>query len=38
MDGTQEEVIKHTALKLADELKTLSIYKTFYSDVQVCVH
>lgn len=35
MDGVPEEAIHHTALKLADEIKHLSIYKSFYSDVQV---
>lgn len=31
----KEEAIHHTALKLAEEIKNLSIYKSFYSDVQV---
>lgn len=35
MDGNKEEAIHQTALKLAEEIKNLSIYKTFYSDVQV---
>lgn len=35
MEGIKEEAIHHTALKLAEEIKNLSIYKSFYSDVQV---
>lgn len=35
MDNIKEDAIHHTAMKLAEELKNLSIYKTFYSDVQV---
>lgn len=35
MDGIKEEAIHHTALKLAEEIKNLSIYKSFYNDVQV---
>lgn len=34
MDGVKEEVIHQTALKLAEEIKNLSIYKSFYNDVQ----
>lgn len=34
MDAIKEEAIHHTALKLAEEIKNLSIYKSFYSDVQ----
>lgn len=37
MEGIKEEAIHHTALKLAEEIKNLSIYKSFYSDVQVRV-
>lgn len=37
MEGIKEEAIHHTALKLAEEIKNLSIYKSFYSDVQVCI-
>lgn len=35
MEEIKEEAIHHTALKLAEEIKNLSIYKSFYSDVQV---
>lgn len=35
MEGITEEAIHHTALKLAEEIKNLSLYKSFYSDVQV---
>lgn len=31
----KEDAIHQTALKLAEEIKNLSIYKSFYSDVQV---
>lgn len=34
METIKEEAIHHTALKLAEEIKNLSIYKSFYSDVQ----
>ncbi|CAG9090694.1 unnamed protein product [Plutella xylostella] len=37
MEGIKEESIHHTAVKLADEIKNLSIYKSFYSDVQKLV-
>ncbi|KAH9629060.1 hypothetical protein HF086_011323 [Spodoptera exigua] len=37
MEGIKEEAIHHTALKLAEEIKNLSIYKSFYSDVQKLV-
>ncbi|KAL0839910.1 hypothetical protein ABMA28_016527 [Loxostege sticticalis] len=37
MDAIKEEAIHHTALKLAEEIKNLSIYKSFYSDVQKLV-
>ncbi|XP_012547190.1 TBC1 domain family member 19 isoform X1 [Bombyx mori] len=37
MDGVKEEVIHQTALKLAEEIKNLSIYKSFYNDVQKLV-
>lgn len=35
MDGIKEDAIHNTALKLAEEIKNLSIYKSFYSDIQV---
>lgn len=39
MEGIKEEaIIHHTALKLAEEIKNLSIYKSFYSDVQVRIN
>ncbi|XP_068627989.1 TBC1 domain family member 19 [Battus philenor] len=37
MDGIKEDAIHHTALKLAEEIKNLSIYKSFYSDIQKLV-
>lgn len=37
MESIKEEAIHHTALKLAEEIKNLAIYKSFYSDVQVRV-
>ncbi|XP_026748243.2 TBC1 domain family member 19 [Galleria mellonella] len=37
MEGIKEEAIHHTALKLAEEIKNLSIYKSFYSDIQKLV-
>ncbi|KAM3968240.1 TBC1 domain family member 19 [Aphomia sociella] len=37
MEGIKEEAVHHTALKLAEEIKNLSIYKSFYSDVQKLV-
>ncbi|XP_026326690.1 TBC1 domain family member 19 [Hyposmocoma kahamanoa] len=37
MEGIKEDAIHHTALKLAEEIKNLSIYKSFYSDVQKMV-
>ncbi|CAH0396993.1 unnamed protein product [Chilo suppressalis] len=37
MEAIKEEAIHHTALKLAEEIKNLSIYKSFYSDVQKLV-
>lgn len=38
MEGIKEEAIHHTALKFAEEIKNLSIYKSFYSDVQVRIN
>lgn len=35
MEDLKEDTIHHTAIKLADEIKSLSIYKSFYSDIQV---
>lgn len=35
MENIKEDTIHQTALKLAEEIKNLSIYKSFYSDVQV---
>lgn len=35
MESLKEDNIHHTAMKLAEEIKNLSIYKSFYSDVQV---
>lgn len=35
MESLKEDTIHHTAMKLAEEIKNLSIYKSFYSDVQV---
>ncbi|CAK1578846.1 unnamed protein product [Parnassius mnemosyne] len=37
MESIKEENIHHTALKLAEEIKNLSIYKSFYSDIQKLV-
>ncbi|XP_047517392.1 TBC1 domain family member 19 isoform X3 [Pieris napi] len=37
METLKEDAIHHTAMKLAEELKSLSIYKSFYSDVQKLV-
>ncbi|CAH4036142.1 TBC1 domain family member 19 [Pieris brassicae] len=37
MESLKEDAIHHTAMKLAEELKNLSIYKSFYSDVQKLV-
>ncbi|KAJ0179591.1 hypothetical protein K1T71_005303 [Dendrolimus kikuchii] len=37
MEGIKDEDIHQTALKLAEEIKNLSIYKSFYSDVQKLV-
>ncbi|XP_049865608.1 TBC1 domain family member 19 isoform X2 [Pectinophora gossypiella] len=37
MEDMKEEAIHYTALKLAEEIKNLSIYKSFYSDVQKLV-
>ncbi|XP_050679911.1 TBC1 domain family member 19 isoform X3 [Leptidea sinapis] len=37
MDNLEEDAIHHTAIKLAEEIKNLSIYKSFYSDVQKLV-
>ncbi|XP_063635735.1 TBC1 domain family member 19 [Cydia splendana] len=37
MEELKDEAIHHTALKLAEEIKNLSIYKSFYSDVQKLV-
>ncbi|XP_053600516.1 TBC1 domain family member 19 [Plodia interpunctella] len=37
MDNIKEDAIHQTALKLAEEIKNLSIYKSFYSDVQKLV-
>ncbi|XP_038213415.1 TBC1 domain family member 19 [Zerene cesonia] len=37
MDNIKEDAIHHTAMKLAEELKNLAIYKSFYSDVQKLV-
>ncbi|XP_046978707.1 TBC1 domain family member 19 [Vanessa cardui] len=37
MENLKEETIHHTAMKLAEEIKNLSIYKSFYSDVQKLV-
>lgn len=34
MDGLKDDAIHQTAVKLAEEIKNLSIYKSFYSDVQ----
>lgn len=33
----KEDNIHYTALKLAEEIKNLSIYKSFYSDVQASI-
>lgn len=38
MDAIKDETMHNTALKLAEEIKNLSIYKSFYSDVQVPFH
>lgn len=35
MENVKEDTIHQTAMKLAEEIKNLSIYKSFYSDVQV---
>ncbi|CAH0721416.1 unnamed protein product, partial [Brenthis ino] len=37
MESLKEDTIHHTALKLTEEIKNLSIYKSFYSDVQKLV-
>ncbi|XP_045459941.1 TBC1 domain family member 19 [Melitaea cinxia] len=37
MENIKEDTIHQTALKLAEEIKNLSIYKSFYSDVQKLV-
>ncbi|GBP07093.1 TBC1 domain family member 19 [Eumeta japonica] len=37
MNNFKDDAIHQTALKLAEEIKNLSIYKTFYSDVQKLV-
>lgn len=35
MENVKEDTIHQTAMKLSEEIKNLSIYKSFYSDVQV---
>ncbi|KAJ2950414.1 hypothetical protein O0L34_g8656 [Tuta absoluta] len=37
MANIKDDTIHHTAIKLAEEIKSLNIYKTFYSDVQKLV-
>ncbi|CAH2092388.1 unnamed protein product [Euphydryas editha] len=37
MENVKEDTIHQTAMKLAEEIKNLSIYKSFYSDVQKLV-
>lgn len=37
MESIKDDAIHNTAMKLAEELKNLSIYKSIYSDVQVKV-
>lgn len=35
MEDIKDDAIHQTAMKLAEEIKNLSIHKSFYSDVQV---
>ncbi|XP_072941628.1 TBC1 domain family member 19 isoform X2 [Epargyreus clarus] len=37
MEDLKDDAIHHTALKLTEEIKNLSIYKSFYSDIQKLV-
>lgn len=38
MEGLKEDTIHKTAIRLAEEIKNLSIYKSFYSDVQASTY
>lgn len=38
MEGLKDDAIHQTAIKLAEEIKNLSIYKSFYSDVQASTY